>query len=138
MANFDKRQAAPGARLEPTEARQGSSRHTNLRVLIISTAVAALVGLIFVTYFMQATSPEMDASSAPPAGEATTTEQPVDRTVGNERSPPTVPPATESAPAPAAGEPAQNAEPAPTPPQNDVTAPPAPPGNNPGSGTATP
>jgi hypothetical protein len=55
-----------GEVLEPTEARQASSRKMNFRVLVISTTLIAIIFAAFFIAFLYKTPPDMDASSGPP------------------------------------------------------------------------
>jgi type II secretory pathway component PulL len=54
-----------GEVLEPTEARQASSRKMNFRVLIISTALIVVIFAAFTIVFLYQTPASMDASSGP-------------------------------------------------------------------------
>jgi hypothetical protein len=49
--------------LDPTEARQANPRKMNLRVLLASLGLAAVLGAILVVSFWQTTPSRMDASS---------------------------------------------------------------------------
>ena len=51
-----------GESLEPTEARQGGPQKMGLRVLLISTAIVAIVLIGFWVVFLQTTTPEMSTS----------------------------------------------------------------------------
>jgi hypothetical protein len=59
--------------LDPTEARQANPRKMNLRVLLVSLGLAAVLGAILVVGFWQTTPSEMDASSG---GNPSQNEQP--------------------------------------------------------------
>jgi hypothetical protein len=60
--------------LTPTQSRQASPRRTNLRVLIVSMALALVTGTVLVSSVWKATPPSMDASpgkpTSPPASNA--------------------------------------------------------------------
>jgi hypothetical protein len=52
-----------GEVLEPTEARQASPRKMNLRVLIFSTALIAVIFAGFIFAFSHKTPPQMDGTT---------------------------------------------------------------------------
>jgi hypothetical protein len=60
----------------PTEARQGSPRKTNFRVLLVSMAIALAVGVVLVANFWHTTPTGMDYSSGGKLDEQTATPQP--------------------------------------------------------------
>ena len=53
--------------LDPTEARQGSPRRMNFRVLAVSMALALVLGFLFMSAFWRATPSIMDAQTRPTA-----------------------------------------------------------------------
>jgi hypothetical protein len=54
-----------GEVIEPTDARQGSPRKMNLRVLVISTGLIIAIFAAFTIAFFNKTPAPMDASSGP-------------------------------------------------------------------------
>ncbi len=65
-----------GEVLEPTDARQASSKKMNFRVLLASLTLAAVVGVVLVAGFWHTTPTSMDYSSGGKLGEQGPTPQP--------------------------------------------------------------
>ncbi len=91
---------ARGEVLQPTDARQASPRKANFRVLIVSMALAAVVGFALVAGYWKTTPTAMDYSAGGKLGEQQATPQ-----APQEAKPATAPEAAPSTATPSAPSP---------------------------------